>query len=119
MDSGAQTNNIQKKYVRKEQVRPSSSTLRVYDSAPLKTLEEVDLCVTNPKFNKVMDVITSAVVSNKFQSLFGLDFIQKMNLITVNGKKFISKLNTQSTSELGDLGETSLVVDSKIQPKTL
>lgn len=64
LDSGAQTNTIQKKYVRKEQVRPSSSTLRVYDSTPLKTLGEVDLPVTNPKSNEVMNV-TFAVVSNK------------------------------------------------------
>lgn len=61
LDSGAQTNTIQKKYVRKEQVRPSSSTLRVYDSTPLKTLGEVDLPVTNPKSNEVMNV-TFAVV---------------------------------------------------------
>ena len=42
-----------------------------------------------------------------------------MNLITVNGEQFISKLNTQSKSELGDLGEATHVVESKIQPKTL
>lgn len=42
-----------------------------------------------------------------------------MNLISVNGVKFISKLNTQSKSDLGDIGEATLVVDSKIQPKTL
>lgn len=118
LDSGAQTNTIQKKYVRKEQVRPSSSTLRVYDAAPLKTLGEVDLCVTNPKSGEVVNV-TFAVVSNKLQSLLGLDVIKKMNLITVNGEKFISKLNTTSKSELGDLGEATLVIDSQIQPKTL
>ena len=43
--------------------------------------------------------VTFAVVSNKLQSLLGLDVILKMNLITVNGEQFISK--------------------SKIQPKTL
>jgi hypothetical protein len=31
LDSGAQTNTIQRKYVRKEQVCPSSLILRVYD----------------------------------------------------------------------------------------
>lgn len=116
MDSGAQTNTIQKKYVRKEQVRPSSSTLRVYDSTPLKTLGEVDLPVTNPKSNEVMNV-TFAVVSNKLQSLLGLQVIQKMNLITVNDEKFISMVDT--TSDLGDLGEATLVVDNEVQPKTL
>lgn len=116
LDSGAQTNTIQKKYVRKEQVRPSSSTLRVYDSTPLKTLGEVDLPVTNPKSNEVMNV-TFAVVSNKLQSLLGLQVIQKMNLITVNDEKFISMVDT--TSDLGDLGEATLVVDNEVQPKTL
>ncbi|XP_062621337.1 uncharacterized protein K02A2.6-like [Saccostrea cucullata] len=117
LDSGAQINTLQKKYVRKDQVRPSASTLRVYDSAPLKTLGEVDLPVTNPKTKEVMNM-TFAVVSNKLQSLLGLHGIQKMNLITVNEEKFISKVDT-SASELGDLGEATLVVDSEIQPKTL
>lgn len=116
LDSGAQTNTIQKKYVRKEQVRPSSSTLRVYDSTPLKTLGEVDLPVTNPKSNEVMNV-TFAVVSNKLQSLLGLQVIQKMNLITVNDEKFISMVDT--TSDLGDLGEATLMEDNEVQPKTL
>ena len=44
-----------------------------------------------------------------------------MNLITVNGEQFNYKLNTLFKSELGYmyLGEATLVVDSKIQPKTL
>lgn len=92
---------------------PSSSTLRVYDSTPLKTLGEVDLPVTNPKSNEVMNV-TFAVVSNKLQSLLGL---QKMNLITVNDEKFISMVDT--TSDLGDLGEATLMEDNEVQPKTL
>lgn len=40
-----------------------------------------------------------------------------MNLITVNDEKFISMVDT--TSDLGDLGEATLVVDNKVQPKTL
>lgn len=46
-----------------------------------------------------------------------LQVIQKMNLITVNDEKFISMVDT--TSDLGDLGEATLVVDNKVQPKTL
>lgn len=40
-----------------------------------------------------------------------------MNLITMNDEKFISMVNT--TSDLGDFGEATLVVDNKVQPKTL
>lgn len=40
-----------------------------------------------------------------------------MNLITVNDEKFISMVNT--TSDLGNLGEATLVLDNKVQPKTL
>lgn len=58
-----------------------------------------------------------AVVSNKLQSLLGLQVKQKMNLITVNDEKFISMVDT--TSDLGDLGEGTLVVDNEVQPKTL
>lgn len=88
VDSGKQTNTIHKKYVRKEQVRPSSSTLCVIDLTPLKTLRVVHLPVSNPKSNKVMH-ITFAVVCNELQSLLGLQVIQKMNLITVNDEMFI------------------------------
>ena len=54
VDSGAQTSTVQRKYVRKEQVCPSSSALSVYDAAPLKTLGEVDLFViiTNQNLKK-------------------------------------------------------------------
>lgn len=84
LDSSVQTNTIQKKFVLKEQVRPSPSIICVcvYDSAPLKSLGEVDLQVTNLKSNEVMNV-TFAVVGNKLQSLLGHQVIQKMNLITV------------------------------------
>lgn len=113
VDSGKQTNTIYKKYVRKEQVRPSSSTLCVIDSTPLKTLRVVDLPVSNPKSNKVMH-ITFAVVCNELQSLLGL---QKMNLITVNDEMFIWMVDT--TSDLGYLGKASVMVDFEVQPKTL
>ena len=34
LDNGAQSNTVQKKYVRKKQVLPSSSTFHVFNSAP-------------------------------------------------------------------------------------
>lgn len=113
LDSGVQTNTTEKRFVRKEQVRPSSSTLRVYDSAPLKTLGEVDLQVTNPKSNEVMNV-TFAVVSNKLRSLLGLHVIQKMTIITVNDEKFMLMVDTTS-----DLEKATLVVDDEAWPNTL
>ena len=110
LDSGAQTNTIRKKYVREEQGRQLSSTLRVYGSASLKTLGEVGLCVTNLKSNEEM-YVTFTFVSNKLQGFFRTWCSIEMNLIKVNGEKFISKLNAQSKL---DLGEATLVVDSKI-----
>lgn len=61
--------------------------------------------------------VTFAVVSSKLQSLLGLQMIQKMNLFTVNDEKFIVMQDT--TSDLDDLGEATLVVDDEVQPKTL
>lgn len=62
--STTQSNTVQKNYVLEKQVHSSATTIREYDRAPLKTLGEIDLPVTNPTSSKVMDV-TSAIVTTK------------------------------------------------------
>lgn len=107
LDSGAQINTIQK-FVRKEQIRLSSSTLCIWLST-YETLGKADIQFTNPKSNKMIYIIF-AVVSNK--RLLGLQVIQNMNLTT--DEKFILMVDT-----ISDFGEATLDVEDEVQPNIL
>lgn len=107
LDSGAQINTIQK-FVRKEQIRLSSSTLCIWLST-YETLGKADIQFTNSKSNEMIYIIF-AVVSNK--RLLGLQVIQNMNLTT--NEKFILMVDT-----ISDFGEATLDVEDKVQPNIL
>lgn len=107
LDSGAQINTIQK-FVRKEQIRLSSSTLCIWLST-YETLGKADIQFTNPKSNEMIYIIF-AVVSNK--RLLGLQVIQNMNLTT--DEKFILMVDT-----ISDFGEATLDVEDEVQPNIL
>lgn len=116
LDSGADVNTICKKYVRREQVRESSSKLRMFNDTIFSPMGETDLTVINPKSGEEHQV-TFVVVPNKYNCLLGLKTIQQLGLITVNNEKFIAKVESLST--LGDLGEASLTVDPNVKPTIL
>lgn len=107
LDSGAQINTIQK-FVRKEQIRLSSSTLCIWLST-YETLGKADIQFTNPKSNEMIYIIF-AVVSNK--RLLGLQVIQNMNLTT--DEKFILMVDS-----ISDFGEATLDVEDEVQPNIL
>lgn len=69
LDSGALILNKIQKFVLKEQIRPSSSTLCI-GLGTYETLGKADIQFTNPKSNEMMNIIF-AVVSNKL--LLGSD----------------------------------------------
>ncbi|KAK3091320.1 hypothetical protein FSP39_018897 [Pinctada imbricata] len=117
LDCGAEINTICMKYVKKEQVRPTSAVLRMYNNTKLGPLGETDLKVTNPK-NKETFMLKFIVVSNKLQSLLGIEAIQAMDLVTINNDKFVANLS-ESCERLGDLGEASLTIDPECKPKAL
>lgn len=63
LDSGADVNTIQKKYVRKDQVQNCSKTLRMFNKSSLKPLGETTLSLKNVKTgekNKITFVIVPA-----------------------------------------------------------
>lgn len=49
LDSGADVNTIQKKFVRKEQVHKCSKTLRMFNKSSLTPLGETELSLKNTK----------------------------------------------------------------------
>lgn len=116
LDSGADVNTIQKKYVRKVQIQNCSKTLRMFNKSSLKPLGETTLSLKNVKTGQKNE-ITFVIVPNSFQSLLGLKTIQKLGLITVNQDQFIAKI--ESSMDRGDLGEANLTVDPTVKPKVL
>lgn len=108
LDSGADVNTIQKKYVRKDQVKNCFKTLRIFNKSSLKPLGETTLSLKNVKTGEKNE-ITFVIVPNSFQSLLGL--------ITVNQDQFIAKI--ESSMDLGDLGEANLTVDPTVKPNVL
>ncbi|CAC5417168.1 unnamed protein product [Mytilus coruscus] len=115
LDSAADVNTICKRYIRKEQVKPSTITLRMWNKTPMKLIGEVHLNLINPK-NGDETMATLVVVPNGHMNLLGLDTIRRMGLITVNDDRFIAKVETQ---KIGDLGEITLKVDENVPAKTL
>ncbi|CAC5382383.1 unnamed protein product [Mytilus coruscus] len=115
LDSAADVNTICKRYIRKEQVKPSTITLRMWNKTPMKPIGEVHLKLINPK-NGDETMATLVVVPNGHMNLLGLDTIRRMGLITVINDRFIAKVETQ---KIGDLGEITLKVDENVPAKTL
>ena len=115
LDSGADVNTLCKQYVKKEQVKSTTTRLIMWNKSNMQPLGEADLEVTNPHTNEIC-VATFIIVPNSFQCLLGLKSMKEMGLITIHNDKFVAKV--QST-QLGDLGEVSLQVDPTIAPKAL
>ncbi|XP_062603216.1 uncharacterized protein K02A2.6-like [Saccostrea cucullata] len=116
LDSAADVNTICQKYVKKEQCRPSNIRHNMWNNTHMKPLGEADLDVINVRSN-VVQKLRFVVVQNYLTCLLGKDAIQDMGLVTVNSKKFISKVGLEQP--LGDLGIATLKVDPSIQPKVL
>ena len=115
LDSAADVNTICQQHVRKEQVKPSTTRMVMWNKSKMKPLGEACLQVFNPQTEQTMPV-TFTVVQNGLTNLLGLSTVRSMGLITVNHDKFVHAVNGDS---LGDLGETSLTVDPSIKPKVL
>ena len=118
LDSGADVNTIKQKFVKKEQVKPTTQSLIMWNKSRCKPLGETTLPVTNPRTDEITDV-KFIVVQNDFNCLLGLNTVKSMGLITVNDQRFIARVETEIQSDLGDLGVTHLYTDPNVKPKTL
>ena len=114
VDTGAEVNTLNQKYVKKSQVNNKTPTLRMWNKSTVKSLGETTLPVTNPKTGEVQH-ITFIVVPNGFQSLLGLKTVQDLNLIDIRTDMFIGKVE----KDLGDLGEVKLHIDDNAKPTVL
>ena len=109
LDTGADVNTINKKFVRKDQVKATNQKLVMWNKSNLRPLGETTLTVGNPKTGKKSDV-KFIVVHNDYKCLLGLKTIQDMNLFTVNTANFIANLSTDKAQ----FGEITLSVNPNI-----
>ena len=116
VDSGADVNTLCQRYVKKDQVRETSKTLRMWNKTNVDPLGETELTVKNP-CNGDTKSVRFVVVPNSFQSLLGLDTSVEMGLITLNKDCFIATVGSQDT--VGNIGTAHLTVDPYVPPKTL
>ena len=115
IDTGAHVSTICKRFVHREQVRPSSRSLTMWNKSTVNIAGETTLDVVNPKTNEVC-TIQFLVVNNNFHCLLGLEAVKSMNLVTVNCDTFIASVRNES---LGDFGSASLSVDVSTKPRVL
>ena len=84
-------NTICKRYVKRDQVKPCSSELTMWNRTTIKPSGEAVLDLKNPK----TDIITRVsffVVYNNLNCLLGLQTVKEMDLITVNAESFIANV---------------------------
>ena len=117
IDSGAEVNTLNQKFVKREQVQPTTVKLYTWDKSEVVPFGVVKLPVLNLKTRNTK-VIEFYVVPNSFQCLLGLTASQEMGLLTVNRDNFIAKVSGD-TRMAGDLGVTKLTIDEKVQPVIL
>ncbi|GFR97651.1 transposon Ty3-I Gag-Pol polyprotein, partial [Elysia marginata] len=116
LDTAADVNTICHKYVRRDQVQPSSQRLIMWNGTKMIPKGETVLQVFNPKTATTHDV-RFTIVQNQFTCLLGLETVKRLKFVTINDDKFISNLEISGT--LGDLGEAHLSVDPSKKPKQM
>ena len=99
IDTGAQVNTIQQRFIRKSRRIQKVSHLRMWNKSTAKSLGEATLTVTNPVNNKTYDV-TVVIVPNELDCLLCLKAVQELKLVTIDTNNFIGCVQRH----LGDLG---------------
>lgn len=118
LDSAADVNTICQKFVKKDQVKPTTQKLIMWNESRLTPIGQVTLKVTNPKTGEDADV-EFTVVKNGLACLLGVKTVQEMGLLTINTEKFIAQLSSDPIDPPGNLGEATLHVDPNVKPRTL
>ena len=114
VDTGAEINTINQKYVRKTQVKKRHTKLKRWNKIIANSLGEVELKVINPMSDETHSV-NFLVVRNEFQSLLDLKTVQALGLVTIHSENLIHLV----AKDLGDLGEVKLKIDKNATPKAL
>ena len=98
VDTAADVNTIQQRFVKKEQVTKSDQTLVMWNETKMTPLGETKLQVLNEKTGQTLPV-KFTVVKNNLNCLLSLTTCQDLSLVTINHEKLIA----QTTEEPGTL----------------
>ncbi|XP_068228163.1 uncharacterized protein [Palaemon carinicauda] len=91
----------------------------MWNKSKLSPIGETTLNVKNPNNDEIISV-TFIVISNDLMCLLGSKTCQEIGFVFVNGKAFVSKIDIDhEMSDLGDLGEVKLDVDSTLPARIL
>ena len=116
IDTAANVNTISQEFLTKDQVKPTQIRLRMWNDSKTIPIGETILQISNPSDGTVTSV-EFVVVENSFANLLGLKTISDVGLITLNQEKYIAKIG--KTTDLGNLGISSLTVDPTVKPRAL
>ena len=116
LDSGADVNTINQRFVRKEQVRKTNEKLVIWNGTKMTKNGIVRLPTTNLKTGNTGDV-DFVVVENGLTCLIGSATTQAMGLMTVHEERFISQVS--QSIDIGHLGIAKLKTNPSDQPKIL
>jgi hypothetical protein len=115
LDTGAEVNTICQKFVKANQVTPTTTTLKMWNKSTLAPLGMATLTTMNPKSEEACN-IEYIVVPNGYTSLLGLKTVQDMGLFTVHREKFVAHVEAD---KLGDLGVARLYINPEVRPRVL
>ena len=122
LDSGAEVNTINKKFVPNKLIMPTHKKLTMWNGTKLVPMGQCLISLHNPK-NGENHKVHFIVVDNSLDNLLGAETLSRLNLITVNKENFVGNVTSSDTTskvmKLGDLGTAKLYVDPKVTPKVL
>ena len=114
LDTAADVNTLQQRFVKKSQVIKSNQTLVMWNGTQMEPLREAKLDVVNEKTGQTLPV-TFTVVKNNLNCLLSLTTCQELGMVTINHDKFIAKVE----EDPGLLGTATLQTDPEVRPQVL
>ena len=114
LDTAADVNTLQKRFVKKSPVIKSNQSLVIWNGTQMEPLGETKLDVVNEKTGQTLPV-TFTVVKNNLNCLLSLTTSQELGMVTINHDKCIAKVE----EEPGLLGTATLQTDPEVRPQVL
>lgn len=118
LDSGADVNTLNRKFVFTQQMKPSTKKLIMWNGEKLEPLGEATLTTLNPKTGQDFKV-TYQIVDNHYVNLLGLRTIQDMDLIKIRTENIAKVTAETEKPTIGDLGTATLQIRDDVSPRAL
>ncbi|RUS87639.1 hypothetical protein EGW08_004624 [Elysia chlorotica] len=114
LDTAADVNTIQRKFIKKEQASKTTKKLVMWNGTKMQPQGEACLTVENPKTG-TKHKVKFIVVKNKYSCLLENSTSQELNFIQIKKANYIFAVDEQGEG----LGTAHLTVDPSVKPKIL